>query len=149
VLPLDEVLENEATGAFARMERNLDCQGGTITMDGKAHARGLAVGTRGEAGSISYELGGRWRRLKATIGLNPEKPLAELDPQQLAAGISFVVFGDGRELYRSPTVRCDSPALDVDVELAGVQVLRLEVDRGPGRLAVRSVNWADIRLEAR
>jgi hypothetical protein len=56
------------------------------------------------------------------------------------------VRGDGKELYRSPPFGVDSKPLGLDVDIAGVKELELEVFNNRRDSAAASVNWADARL---
>jgi len=148
-LPLGELLETRAEGAFARMMRDRNWVGDPITLGGRTYASGIAVNTTDEPTAAEYDLaGGGWRRLRGVIGLEvlPEGRTSEAERK--ATGVRFVVRGNGKELYRSEPFTYGSGPRDLDVDIPGVQVLRLEVELtgAPGG-AVLSVDWADLRLE--
>jgi hypothetical protein len=71
-----------------------------------------------------YRLDGRWARLSGGCGL-PDG----------GGSVVFVIRGDGRELFRSPTLRPGGLA-SYDVDLAGVAILELATeDGGDGKAA--------------
>ena len=55
--------------------------------------------------------------------------------------------GDGKELFQSEPFRWDSAPQEIDVNVDGVKVLRLEISGNAPRKSLNSVDLADIRLE--
>jgi len=148
-LMFGELLETRSAGSFAHMGRDVNWQGEPIALGGKRYARGIAVDVWHEPCTVNYDLtGGRWRRLKAVIGIEVDEP-AKLEAKQIeGTRIYFTVLGDGKELYRSPTFGPDSPPVEMDVDIAGVTDLQLQVaNEATWHSAAASVNWADLRLE--
>jgi hypothetical protein len=98
--------------------------------------------------SVSYELDGHWRRLKAVVGV-------ELDeggvPERAGRGRSrvyFVVRGDDKELYRSGEFDWATEPIEIDVGIEGVKTLELQVlNELRGHYTVPRVDWADVRIE--
>ena len=65
-----------------------------------------------------YRLDGRWTRLSGACGL-PDG----------GGSVVFVIRGDGRELFRSPTLQSGSLA-EYDLDLGGVSILELVTEDG-------------------
>jgi hypothetical protein len=78
-----------------------------------------------------YELGGKWTRLRGEAGLHTTF-------QPYAAGVVFVIKTDGKEVFRSSTVR-GSDRAKYDVALTGVRTLELLVEKAN---AQNGGNWA-------
>ena len=147
-LMLSDLLEAEASGSFAWMSRDRNWQGKPIRLGGRKYASGIGVEVWHEPCKVTYDLaGGGWERLKAAVGIEIDKPEKLEDRQKKGTRVFFVVRGDGRQLYRSPTFHWDSPPAEMDVDVAGVKLLELEVgNEATWHCAASSVNWADVRL---
>ena len=148
-LLLSRLLEASSSGSFNFMMRDLNLEGKPIRLGGKKYASGIAVGVSHEPCTATYDLaGGNWKRLRATIGIEIDKPQELEKKQKEGTRIYFLVFGDGEELYRSPVFRSASKPVKIDVDIAGVKALRLQVaNEAVWHNAASSINWANIRLE--
>jgi hypothetical protein len=151
-LMLSDLKEQSATGGFDGLWRDLNARAKPMTLGGKTYASGLAAGLGGRGPgpgtSPEFAIGGSWKHLKATIGIEPNRDNKSLDAakqQQLAVRIT--IKGDGKELFQSPPFRWDSAPQDIDVNVEGVKVLRLEIAGNAPRQSLNSVDLADIRLE--
>ncbi len=108
--------------------------GGPLRAGGQTFAKGLAVHARCV---LSYELSEPFERLLASIGL---------DDTASGGNAVFRVRGDGKALFDSGPVRAGDAAREIDVALAGVSRLELEVDYGDGLdLGDRAI-WGQARL---
>lgn len=148
-LPLSEVLETKSAGSFGVMMRDLNWRGKPLRLGRKTYASGIGVSVWHEPCTASYGIADAgWARLRATLGIEIEDP-AKLEPKQKdGTRVFFVVRGDGKPLYRSPTFRWDSKPVALDLDIAGVKTLELEVgNEVTWHSAASSVNWADLRLE--
>ena len=103
---------------------------GVVYADGVGtHAPSLAL----------IKLAGRGQRFGAMVGVTDGLPEG--------GSVEFIVSGDGRVLFDSEIVRGGQPAKPVDVSLAGVQMLTLQVtDAGDGMNSDHA-NWADAKIE--
>jgi dienelactone hydrolase len=149
VLYLSDVLETKAAGGFQSMMRDRNRQGNPIVLGGKTYARGIGLGVGHQACTATYDIADTgWQRLRATIGIEIDDP-EKLEPKQKeGTRVFFIVRGDGKQLYRSPTFRWDSRPVDMDVDVSGVKELELEVgNEVTWHNAARSVDWADLRFE--
>jgi hypothetical protein len=62
-------------------------------------------------------------------------------------GVEFVVFGDGKEVFRSKVLRPSSMPMEVQVPIAGVTELTLRVEEGArGDMDCDWAIWGDPRL---
>ncbi len=94
---------------------------------------------RSEEGSIAYALDRKFAKLDVTVGVagepNSQSPL------------TFRVVGDGRELWKSPTIHAKTGQREAacSVSVAGVQELELRVARDGSTLNAQAA-WIEPRL---
>jgi hypothetical protein len=68
-----------------------------------------------------FSLGGKWKQLNARIGIQRGRR---------AGSVTFVVMGDGEELYHSSLIRLEDGEVRVGVDVSGVQTLELITEPG-------------------
>lgn len=87
--------------------------------------------------SILFELPNRYKILHAVIGLDDESACGD--------GASFIVKGDGRELFRSKRLySTEKQPIDVDVD--GARSIELLIDKGEN-MDCDHGDWANVWLE--
>ena len=131
---LDALEWIEATAGWGEVHRNTSVMGKPMTMGGKVFHRGL--GTHAHS-RITYDVPAGYASFAATIGC---------DQEVVANSVVFVVEADGRELFRSPLMRSDTPPLDIDLPIRGASRLALIVEDGGDGIPADHGNWADARL---
>lgn len=108
-----------------------------ITLNGVVHAKGLGVHAYSE---VTYYLGGEYSKFIADVGVDDE----------VWGGAGSVVFqvltGEGVELYNSGIMRADSPTQALNVNVAGVQRLKLIVHVADNGDNSDHADWADARF---
>jgi hypothetical protein len=88
---------------------------------------------------LRYDIGRRYERFRAKLGFQ--------QPEGKAGRVAVRVLGDGdKVLHEIPDLRGDQPPVDLDVSVAGVSRLTLEVDFGHDQDVADRVAWADARL---
>ncbi len=115
-----------------------------ITVKGVDSVHGLFLHPPCDHGTayIVFNLGGKYRRLRAQVAINdganagrgPDTPL------------TFRVMGDGKQLWKSSPMRRCGRAQDCDISVAGVALLVLLVDC-PGRDFCAHAVWVEPRVE--
>lgn len=85
--------------------------------------------------SYEFELAANWKRFQTACGLQDGHD----------GSVVFVVQGDGRELFRSDTIR-DHKLRTVDVDIAGVKGLKLLVENGGDGASGDWGVWIEPRL---
>jgi hypothetical protein len=147
-LLLSDLLETWSSGSFAEAMRGQNWRGEPLTLGGKTYLDGLAAHVVGNPNAIEYDLReGAWTRLRAVIGIevNLAEPSAAVRD---SVHVTFVVRGDGTELFRSEPFAWSTAPRYLEVDVTGVQALRLELVAAPvPPSALRSVDWAELRLE--
>jgi len=131
---LDTLQWQQASAGWGSVHRNRSVMGKPMQMAGRTFHRG--IGTHAQS-RIVYRLPPGLRHFVATIGC---------DQEVSANSIVFIVEGDGRELFRSPLMHYDSPLIEVDVPVNGVDSLALILEDGGDGIIADHGNWADARL---
>ncbi|MFP4055824.1 MAG: NPCBM/NEW2 domain-containing protein [Candidatus Brocadiia bacterium] len=118
-------------------------EGHRLRLGGGAFERGLGVRP---PSALEYELGGHYARFRATVGIDLEGQEAVAEARARGERVQFLVTGDGRRLTSTEWLRWDSPPVELDVDIEGVRVLRLEVACSWQRWLVGSADWAAARV---
>ncbi len=108
-----------------------------IVVKGEAYPRGLSLhpSDHNQPAYVSFALGRVGRRLTGMVALGD-------DPSESLSPVTFAVFGDGKELWRSPpTLRRDGLRA-FDIEVSSVNVLTL-VTSCPGINYAAHAVWLD------
>jgi hypothetical protein len=85
-----------------------------------------------------FDLGGKWKRLRGEGGLQTLE-------QPYAAGVVFVIKGDGKEMFRSRAIRGGAKA-DYDLNISGVKELELIVEKATSSNGNNWALWLDPAL---
>jgi alpha-galactosidase len=96
------------------------------------------VGTHAES-EFFITLGGTAERFTAQVGVDA----AAGDKR---ATVEFVVYGDGKELWKSGVCKAGNAPKPCDVPLKGVQTLLLTVAGGKDGIGWDHADWADARI---
>jgi hypothetical protein len=111
--------------------------GRTLTLNGQTYAKGLGV----HANSVlRYELNGNYSRFFSDVGID--------DEVGDRGSVIFRVFNDvsGALLWQSGVMRGNSLTQSLDVDVSGVDILRLVVDDAGDGVAYDHANWAGAKL---
>jgi hypothetical protein len=128
----------EETPYFGRVipyKVNQSLAGGPLVLSDGPCLRGIAVHSRCV---LQFDVSSGFDRFKTKLGF--EQPDGRL------GRVLARVLGDGKPLYENPDARGDQPPVEIDVPLAGVHVLTLEIDFGKDQDVGDRVVWADPRL---
>ncbi|GGJ98301.1 hypothetical protein GCM10007063_20750 [Lentibacillus kapialis] len=111
--------------------------GNTLTINDETFEKGLGVHAHSE---IVYHLDGNYSRFTAKAGVDDEVSSAS------AASVVFQVWGDSEKLYDSGLMTAEDDAKAVDVDIAGVNELKLVVtDSGNGNGSDHA-DWAGAKF---
>ncbi len=113
--------------AANRFPRN-DYVDSPLLDSGKIYATGLYAHS---PSWYVYDLGGRWKKLRGEAGLHTTH-------QPYAAGVVFVIKTDGKEVFRSRTIRGATKA-GYRLDVTGVKTLELIVENASDR---NTHNWS-------
>lgn len=139
---LSDLTPSSAVSPYHGWKRDRSAAGEPMRIGGVAYDRGVGVHS---PSSLVYNLGGEYTRFTSYVGIDDSVGNSSID-----GSAEFQVWGDGVLLYTSPRLTgADAPHL-VDVDITGVQQLRLVTTTGglPGDNDYKDhANWADARLE--
>ena len=121
------------TVGYGKATKDKAVSGQPLQIGGEKFEHGLGVHAVSFARLV---LNGKAQKFHAMVGVN-----------ELGGGtqgsVEFIVWGDGKELYRSGVVKGGEKAKAVDVSLAGVKKLKLEVTDGGNGPDCDHADWAD------
>ncbi len=135
---LDDLNLAAATQGYGEPKKNLSVSDQPLAIGGKKFERGF--GTHAD-GLLKINLDGAAQKFSVSVGVDDDvKGNAE-------ASIEFIVVGDGKQLWRSGTMRAGDAAKVCEVDLSGVKLLKLQVtDAGDG-MSWDHADWADAKFE--
>lgn len=122
---------------WGQLGSDVSVQGAPLRIGERSFAFG--IGTHAHS-DLTWLLGGGCTRFRAWVGVDAEVAA------YVEASVVFRVLGDGRELFASDVRRAANPALRVDVDVTGVQVLRLVVDDAGDGIYADHADWAEAEL---
>jgi hypothetical protein len=116
--------------------------GNRATMGGKAYPQSILAAPNSE---IEFDLKGLYQTFSAMVGTD--------DSATADRGIIFTVLGDGRELWKSDSLRKADGAKSTTVDIKGVQKLVLRTGAGAGgrrggggQRGADQANWGEAKV---
>jgi alpha-galactosidase len=130
----DKMVKKGAYALFAKVEN--------MTLHGKSYPLYVLQhpGTEGPTEAIYY-LGGSASHLTASVGI--DQSMNPKDPIHRGATVEYLIYIDGRLAWKSGIIALKSPVKEVDVDLTGVNELRLVVTDGGDGNSWDWAIWAD------
>lgn len=138
VLHLSDLEPETARQDWGSLGRDRTCTGKPLTVAGKHYEKGL--GTHA-ASVLTYRIFGTFSRFIARAGLDDSGKAPR--PMEVV----FEVWGNGKRLWKSDAIQSGSPAVPVDVDIKGVQVLELRVLPGSDGIDYDHADWLEARVE--
>jgi alpha-galactosidase len=120
---------------WGKPQVSLSMRGKPLTVAGRTFSRG--VGTHAHS-TLWIDLGGRAGRFEAWVGFD--------DAANGPGSVQFRVVADGERRFQSEVLRAGDPAVAVNVDLAGVRTLLLQVLDGGDGNSYDHANWGEARL---
>jgi hypothetical protein len=121
------------TGA-TNVTRDRTINGNTLRLNGVSYTKGLGTQAFSSANVI---MGGRCSTLMSDIGVD--------DEVGNSGAVQFVIYGDGSQLYQSPTLTGASQTVQISVNVAGKQYVELRVNDAGGGTNDHA-DWANARV---
>ncbi|GGY66248.1 hypothetical protein GCM10011613_07700 [Cellvibrio zantedeschiae] len=111
--------------------------GGTLSLDEKTYAKGLGPHA---PSTIVYQVNGMAKRFTSDIGIDD-------NAKEHLSSAEFLVYGDGKLLYRSGDKYDNDPVVTVDLDISDVIELKLVTTEGQtnGTYADHT-DWADAKV---
>ena len=113
---------------------NRGFEGAKLSLDGRAHAKGIALRSRTE---LVYRLNGEYSRLRALAGID--------DAVRPQGDVRLLIQGDDRALF-DETISGREPARSVDIDLTRVTRLKIVADFGGGLDVGDYLDLCDARM---
>lgn len=137
---ISDLMWESTTYAPADIRRDLSVGGNTLKLNNNPWARGFTKGLGVRAsGEVVYRLDGEYTRFQTNTGIDDE-----IGDNGVAI---FQVWGDGQLLYDPTTIRTGSGNHEyIDIDVTGIDELRLETTGGRGDASLHHANWAGARL---
>ncbi|MFY7912176.1 MAG: NPCBM/NEW2 domain-containing protein [Emticicia sp.] len=112
--------------------------GTTLRIRGVAYSKGLGVHANS---TISYKLNNNFGRFIALLGIDDE-----VATSNVGTTVIFKVYKDNTLAYTSAVLDRNSAVVKININVAGVNELRLEVDDAGDNNFADHANWASARL---
>lgn len=106
-----------------------------LNINGTGYSNGLGVKANSE---IVYELDQNFQKFSATIGLDHEIKI-----YNEKTGLCFQVFGDGKKLFESEKLTSESQAVDIDLNIQGIDILKLVVQHSGEKMRHGHADWVN------
>ena len=129
--------EEISVGEHGVVRRDVSIDGNDITLNGVVYHKGLGVHPYSE---VTYYLGGEYSRFIADVGVDDE------ESSNVGSVVFQVLTDNGVELYNSGEMRFNSATQTINVNVAGVQRLKLRVTNAGDGDNSDHADWADARL---
>ena len=117
--------------------KNISLESKPLSINGVVYPRGLATHSQGY---FPIDLKGSALRLLAEVGIDDDVR------EQAPSSVIFIVYGDKKELWRSPVMRAFMPAVRLDLDLTGIKLLELVVDEAGDGNGWDHADWNMARL---
>ena len=122
---------------WGRLRFDTNVQGNPLHIGDRKFTHGL--GTHAKS-YIVYELNGKYKSFQAWVGVDADMK------DYAASSIIFRVLADGKVVFDSGTMKGNTPAKQVQVDLSGVKELRLLAEDAGNGHAGDHANWAEAIL---
>jgi alpha-galactosidase len=144
---LDQLDVGKALSGYGKTQANKSLDGNSITLGDQKYQRGL--GTNSPA-QFNIALDGGAKRFCAIVGVDEEVRALQQQRQQSSrrrgGTVEFKVVGDGKLLWQSGIMRVRSEPNVVEVNIAGVKLLRLIVSQVENNYNDHA-DWAMAKIE--
>jgi alpha-galactosidase len=134
-LPLSQSDLSKMQTGWGKPGAGKSVEGKPLNIGGKSYADG--VGTHADS-FFTLSLDGKAESFRAVVGVD--------DETNQQGSVEFVVLADGREVFRSGVIKGGQSARPVQVPLAGVRRLDLQVTDGDDGMTFDHADWADARI---
>ncbi|MBI9018828.1 MAG: NPCBM/NEW2 domain-containing protein [Phycisphaerae bacterium] len=134
---LDELDVSKAISGWGTTQVNKSIDGNVMTINGKQFNRGL--GTHA-SGCFIVKLNKAAKRFVATVGADDEVG-------DKVGSVEFIVIGDKKTLYKSGVMQTKDDPKEINLDISGIDELRLMVDEAGESNFYDHANWANAYFE--
>jgi len=136
-LYLSDMDPESSSQGWGVLQKDRSIQLPKIKISGKEFVKGL--GTHAPAETV-YRICGKYTAFSAWIGVD------EYTKPYRVASVQFEVWGDGIMLYQSKIMKAEDPAVEVSVDITGINELKLIVNDGGDGQDWDHADWAEARI---
>lgn len=133
---LSEVNPTNETSGWGSVERDRAVSGAPISINGNLFKKGIGTHSISE---IEYDLKSLFSYFSAKVGIDDGNGSDK-------GSVEFIVYGDGKELWRSGVMRKSDGIKDVLLEIKEVKRLLLKVNDSGDGIEYDHADWADARV---
>ncbi|AEG44646.1 alpha-galactosidase-like protein [Isoptericola variabilis J7] len=143
---LSDVPWLEQSNGYGPIERDMSNgqaaagDGRPLEIDDVRYAKGIGMHA---TGSLTAWLGGTCTTFGAVVGIDDE--VLETPRESGIGSVRFEVYGDGRLLAQTPVLTNDEAALPLNVDVTGIDRLRLVAHEATNGKNFDHADWADAR----
>lgn len=134
-LELGEIEPVRSEGVWSGYEIEELLAAPALAVGGKHYSRGVNAFVNSE---VEYEVAGGYDTFTARIGID--------DRSSAETAAEFIVLGDGKELWRSPTVAAKTSAQEVKVPIRSVKQLTLKTRSTKPNEGRGQIDWIEPKL---
>jgi hypothetical protein len=121
--------------------------GNALSIGKKTYKRGLGVRPHATTQSlVEFSIAGRFDRFRVEAGACLEEKDRFPEARKQNESLQFIVYGDGRQLYKTDWIKCDAPPQVIDVDVTSVKKLTLKCVGGGASWHCGSCTWGDPKL---
>ena len=134
-MPLTQIEPLRSNARWRGIEADETLTGVPLSIGGNRYEKGLGAFANSE---IEYDLKGLYDTFTVLVGMD--------GGSRNDNGAEFLILGDGKELWRSGTLKKSDEPNHVNVDVAGVRSLVLRVNGASSRRGRDQADWVDPRL---
>lgn len=123
---------HSATSGWGPVQKDQSVGRKTLSLDGKKYKKGIGTHANSE---IVFLLGGAFNLFRCEIGVD--------DAKTENSKVEFKVYADGVQKYESKAMHPDDPTQKLNIDIAGVDTLKLVVTDGGNTINSDHADWAD------
>lgn len=135
---LSDMVACTAINGLGAVKYDQSNDGAPIKLNGTTYAKGIGCHANSE---ITYKLNGNFSRFITDIGIDDEI----VAPPTLGS-VYFRVYADNTLRYESPLLNNTSATIKLNIDVQGVQELKIITNQGPDNFNFDHTDWAGARL---
>ncbi|RYU94803.1 NPCBM/NEW2 domain-containing protein [Emticicia agri] len=135
---LSDMVACTAINGLGAVKYDQSNDGAPIKLKGITYPKGIGCHANSE---ITYKLNGNFGRFITHIGIDDE-----IAPPPTRGSVYFRVYADNALRYESPLLSNTSATIKLNIDVTGVQELKLITNQGPDNFNFDHTDWAGARL---
>jgi hypothetical protein len=133
---LSDVPPHSLTPGWRQTEMDRTFTGKGLSVGGSHFDKGIGMPTNSE---IEFDIRGIYGTFSASVGVDDEFNSAD-------GSVEFILEGDGKELWHSKALKKSDGVVPMNVNIKGIQRLKLRVRRPEGQSGRAHADWVEAKL---